>query len=94
VKERNEREDERISSGMKRDRTVVYRAGSSSESTDKVVGRLRAAGVEIVDEQPHMLLVSGAKKNISKAVDDAEGWSITGETTVSHPPTRETIRRK
>lgn len=78
---------------MKKGRTVVYRGASSSEPTEKVAGRLRAAGVEIVDETPHMLLVSGAKKNISRAVNDAEGWSLTAETGIALPPTREKISK-
>jgi hypothetical protein len=73
------------------ERTVVYRADPNSESSDKVASRLRAGGVEIVDEQPNMLLVTGAKQTISKALANSEGWGLTAETKTPPPSTREKI---
>jgi hypothetical protein len=73
------------------DRTVVFRAKPNSEASDKIAARLRAGGVEIVDEQPNMLLVAGARQIISKALGDAEGWSLSAETTVPPPSTRQKI---
>jgi hypothetical protein len=71
------------------ERTVVFRADPNSESSDKVASRLRAEGVEIVEEQPNMLLVTGAKQTISKAL--AEGWRLTVETKTPPPSTREKV---
>jgi hypothetical protein len=73
------------------DRTVVFRANPNSETSDKVAARLRAGGVEIVEEQPNMLLVTGAEQTISKALGEAEGWSLSTETKVSPPSTQQTI---
>ena len=73
------------------DRTVVFRAGSNSEPSEQVAARLRAGDVEIVEELPNMLLVSGTKKTVGKALGDAPGWSLSVETAVSPPPTREKV---
>ena len=73
------------------DRTVVFRADPNSEPSEKVAARLRAGGVEIVEEQPNMLLVAGAKRIISRALGDAQGWSLSAETKVPPPSTREKV---
>jgi hypothetical protein len=73
------------------DRTVVFRADPNSEPSEKVAARLRAGGVEIVEEQPNMLLVAGAKQIVSKALGDARGWSLSPETKVPPPSTREKV---
>jgi hypothetical protein len=73
------------------ERTVVFRADPNSESSDKVASRLRAGGVEIVEVQPNMLLVTGAKQTISKALANSGGWSLTAETKTPPPSTREKI---
>lgn len=73
------------------ERTVVFRADPNSESSDKVASRLRAEGVEIVEEQPNMLLVTGARQSISKALGNAEGWKLSAETRTPPPGTREKI---
>lgn len=73
------------------ERTVVFRAGPNSEPSDKVASRLRAGGIEIVEEQPNMLLVTGAMQTISKALGDAGGWKLTAETKTPPPSTREKI---
>ena len=73
------------------DRTVVYRANPHSEASDKVAARLRAGGVKIVEEQPNMLLVAGAKQTISKALGDKAGWSLSSETKVPPPTTRQKV---
>jgi len=67
------------------ERTVVFSAGPNSETSEKVAARLRAQGIEIVDEQPNMLLVSGARPAISKALGDSGGWKLTAETKVAPP---------
>jgi hypothetical protein len=71
--------------------TVVFRAKTGSEASDKVAARLRAGGVEIVEEQPNMLLVNGARQTISDALGNAEGWSLTAETKAPPPSTREKV---
>ncbi|QAU46319.1 hypothetical protein [Bradyrhizobium guangzhouense] len=73
------------------ERTVVFRAGPQSEASESVAERLRAGGVEIVEQQPNMLLVAGARQAISKALGDAGGWKLTAETTTPPPKTREKI---
>jgi hypothetical protein len=73
------------------DRTVVFRADPNSESPEKVAARLRAGGVEIVEEQQNMLFVAGAKQTISGALGDARGWSLSAETKVPPPSTREKV---
>ena len=73
------------------ERTVVFRADPKSESSDKVASRLRAGGIEIVEQQPNMLLVTGARQAISKALADSGGWSLTAETRTAPPDTREKI---
>jgi hypothetical protein len=70
------------------DQTVVYRANPNSEASDKVAARLRAGGVEIVDEQPDILLVNGARQIVSEALGNAAGWSVSGETKIPPPNTR------
>jgi hypothetical protein len=73
------------------ERSVVFRADPNSESSDKIASRLRAEGIEIVEEQPNMLLVTGAKQTISKALGKAEGWKLSPETKTPPPSTREKI---
>ena len=70
------------------DQTVVYRAHPDSEASDKVAARLRAGGVEILDEQPDILLVNGARQIVSEALGNAAGWSVSGETKIAPPNTR------
>jgi hypothetical protein len=73
------------------ERTVVFRAGPKSEALESVAERLRAGGVQIVEQQPNMLLVAGARQAISKALDDVEGWKLTAESVTPPPSTREKI---
>jgi hypothetical protein len=73
------------------ERTVVYRADPNSETSDKIASRLRAGGIEIVDEQPNMLLVDGARQAVSKALGDTAGWSLAAETRSPPPSTREKV---
>ena len=73
------------------ERTIVYRANPDSDTSDKVASRLRARGIEIVDEQQNMPLVNGAIQKISKALGDAAGWNLTAETKTPPPDTRKKI---
>jgi hypothetical protein len=56
-----------------------------------VASRLRAKGIEIVDEQQNMLLVEGAPHTISDAPGDQAGWNLTAETKTPPPETRKKI---
>ena len=71
------------------ERTIVYRAHPNSQTSEEVASRLRAEGIEIVDEQQNMLLVNGAMKTIGKALRGAEGCSLSAETKTPPPNTRE-----
>ena len=72
-------------------RVVVHSNRPDAETVEKVAGRLRARGVEIVDQQPHMLLVAGDKETVGHALGDAQGWSVSDLTTVPPPTTRFSI---
>lgn len=69
------------------DRTVVYRGDTDSESTASVSRRLQAQGIEIIEEQPDMLLVSGAPNVIHDIVDVTKGWNASAETVTPRPDT-------
>ncbi|HEV7409914.1 MAG TPA: hypothetical protein VGO01_15650 [Bradyrhizobium sp.] len=71
------------------DHTVVYRAGPNSEASDKVAARLRAGGVEVLNEQPNILLVNATSHAVSQALGDVAGWSVSAETKTPPPTTRE-----
>ena len=43
------------------DRLVVHRFAPDGETAEDIAERLRTAGAEILDSQPHMLLVAGAR---------------------------------
>ena len=73
------------------ERTIVYRANPDSEASGKVASRLRAKGIEIVDEQQNMLLVEGTMQTISRALGDKAGWNLTVETKTPPPDTRKKI---
>ena len=72
-------------------RTIVYRVSPDSEASGKMASRLRAKGIEIVDEQQNMLLVEGAVQTISNALGDKAGWNLTAETKTPIPDTRKKI---
>jgi hypothetical protein len=73
------------------ERTIVYRANPDSEAPGTVASRLRAKGIEIVDEQQNMLLVEGALKTIRGALGDKAGWDLTAETKTPPPDARKKI---
>jgi hypothetical protein len=75
-------------------RAVVHAVGDDPEPVETVTGRLRSGGIEILDRQPHMLLVAGSQDAVSSALGDARGWSVSEVTTVPHPKTRPTVLKK
>lgn len=72
-------------------RVVVYCAGPDAESVGNVAARLRDGSVEIVDQQPHMLLVNGPERTVRRALGDARGWQVGPLTTVPPPSPRHKI---
>jgi hypothetical protein len=76
------------------ERMVVHSVAADAEPGADVARRLHAGGIQIVDQQPHMLLVEGDKPAIARALNNARGWSISPLTTVPSPRTREEIRRR
>ncbi len=76
------------------DRVVVYCVSADAESASGVARRLRSNGVKIIEEQAHMLLVSGNRETISRAIEDAAGWSISELRTVPPPQTRPRVLKK
>ena len=75
-------------------RSVVHMVGPDSEPVSGVAARLRTQGIEIVDEQPNMLLVSGSKNAVADALGEARGWSVSEVSTVPLPRTRPQVLRK
>ncbi len=73
------------------DRVVVHSVEADAETVKEVSGRLRSRGIEIVEEQPHMLLVSGSKDIVGRALANAHGWKVTELTAVPRPKMRERI---
>lgn len=73
------------------DRVVVHRFAADGETAEDIVARLRTAGAEILETQPHMLLVSGARDAIAGALSGARSWRISDVETVPPPSTRERV---
>jgi hypothetical protein len=76
------------------DKVVVHSVAADAEPAEAVAGKLRSGGVEIMDQQPHMLLVSGTKEAVGRVLGKTRGWSVTELTKVPPPRTRVGIRRK
>ena len=76
------------------DRVVVYSVAADAEPDAEVARRLREKGVEIIEQQPHMLLLSGDPQAIGQALGAARGWRIGGETKVPPPRTRERLLKR
>ena len=75
-------------------RSVVHMVGPDSEPVSGIAARLRTQGIEIVDEQPNMLLVSGSRNTVADALGEARGWSVSEVSTVPRPRTRPQVLRK
>lgn len=76
------------------ERVVVHSVAVNSKPDAEVARRLRENGVEIIEQQPHMLLVSGDRQTIGRALGDAHGWSVSALTTVPPPRTRERVLKR
>ena len=76
------------------ERVVAYSVTADAENDVEVVKRLQDKGVEIVERQPHMLVLSGDPQTISEALGGARGWRVSGETKVPPPTTRERALRR
>lgn len=75
-------------------RVVVHSNQVDADAVETITGRLRARGVQIVEEQPHMLLVSGTKATVDDALGDAHGWSVSDLTTTPLPSVRQRILKE
>jgi hypothetical protein len=73
------------------DQVVVHRFAPDGETAEDITARLRTAGAEILDAQPHMLLVSGARDGIARALDGARSWRMADLKTVPAPDTRQRV---
>ncbi len=73
------------------DRMVVHRFAPDGETAEDIAARLRSAGAEILESQPHMLLVQGARDLIAHALDGARSWRMAELQSVPRPGTREGI---
>jgi hypothetical protein len=73
------------------DRVVVHRFAPDGETAEDIAERLRTAGAEILESQPHMLLVSGARESIGRALTGARSWRMAELQTVAPPRTRERV---
>lgn len=76
------------------ERMVVHSVASDAEPDAEVFQRLHAGGIEVIEQQPHMLLVLGDRQAIARALDGARGWSISALTSVPPPRTRERVLRR
>jgi hypothetical protein len=73
---------------------IVHSVAADALADEEVVRRLNAGGIQIVEQQPHMLLVIGDRATIERALSDAPGWSITPLTSVPPPDTRERVLKR
>jgi hypothetical protein len=73
------------------DRVVVHRFAPDGETAEDIAARLRTAGAEILDSEPHMFLVQGARDSIGRALSGARSWRMADLQTVPPPGTRERI---
>ena len=73
------------------DRLVVHRFAPDGETAEDIAARLRSAGAEILETQPHMMLVQGARDLIARALGGARSWRMTDLQSVPPPGTRERI---
>jgi hypothetical protein len=76
------------------ERMVVHSVSANAELDTAVAQRLHAGGVQVIDQQPHMLLVEGDKATIFRALNDVRGWTVSPLTTVPPPRTRERVLRR
>ena len=76
------------------DRVVVHSVKSDAAPASDVLQRLRDKGIEIIEQQPHMVLVSGDLQTVSQALGDALGWSVSKLTTTPPPSTRERVLKR
>ena len=76
------------------ERMVVHSVATDAEADTEVVRRLKDAGIEIVEQQPNMLLVYGTHPTIWRALGGARGWTVSPLTKTPPPRTRQQVRKK
>jgi hypothetical protein len=79
---------------MMSDRVVVYSVAADAEPGAEIARRMREKGVEIIEQQPHMLLLTGDPQTIGQALGGARGWKVGGETMTPPPRTRERVLKR
>lgn len=70
------------------DRVVVHSLADDAAPVADVADRLRARGIAVVEQHPHMLLVDGTINQVSRALGRAQGWDVTELTSVPRPRPR------
>ncbi len=75
-------------------RVVVYNVAAGAEPAGDIAQRLRSNGVTIIEQQAHMLLVSGNEETIASLLRDTSGWTVIDLRTVPHPRTRPRVLKK
>jgi hypothetical protein len=76
------------------DRVVVYNVAADAEPADDIAQRLRSNGVKIIEQQVHMLLVSGNQETIASVLRDTSGWTVSDLRTVPRPRVRPRVLKK
>lgn len=76
------------------DRVVVHSVKCDAAPATDVLQRLRDKGIEIIEQQPHMMLVLGDLQTVSQALGVALGWTVSKLVTTPPPSTRERVLRR
>ena len=76
------------------ERMVVHSVTINAAADAEVDRRLKHAGIAIVEQEPHMLLVEGDDAAIRRALGGAHGWSVSPLTKTPPPRTREQVLKK
>jgi hypothetical protein len=76
------------------ERIVVHSVTDDAEADGEVTRRLKNAGIDIIEQQPHMLLVEGDHQAVRRALGDIRGWVVSPVTETPPPRTRERVLKK
>jgi hypothetical protein len=72
-------------------RYILRYDGSASMPTQHSDGIRSIPGLQVIDESPKMLLVSGEESSLREKLKDLPGWSIHPEQDYQLPDTRQKI---
>jgi hypothetical protein len=73
------------------ERVVVHSVEANAEAGTEVARRLRDKGIEIIEQQPNMFLVSGDHQAVGDALGGARGWHVSPLTKTPPPSTRQRV---